>query len=284
MSGGKSKQSSSSQQSSFGESFVAPFQQPFLQDLFRQGAGIATQQLGQIPGIAGPLGQQLSGAGQGFLGALEGASTQTAPGVGDAISGLLSFASGGAPFAGIGQAAEGLLGESPALGGQIDALQSAIQQNLAATAGTIGGQATLQGSTGGSRQALATGLAGQEAQRQFAGGAAGLIGQDFAQRQQLAPQILQTQLQAAQAGSQQQLGALGTAGQLGLSQQAGQAGAAQSGLGQLGGLFNLGLAPQNAQFAPLQQLAQILGPAITLSRQESSGTSAGSGSSFSFGF
>ena len=278
-SGGKSKQKSQSTQESFGESFVAGFQQPFLQDLFAQGAGIASQQLGQIPGIAGPLGQQLSGAGQGFLGNLQGAASQQAPGVGDAISGLLNFAGPQGGFAGIGSAAEGLLGPNPALGGQVDALQAAIQQNLAATSGTIGGQATLQGSPGGSRPALATGLDGQEAQRQFGAGASQLFAQDFAGRQQLAPQILQTQLGAAQA----QAGAFGSAGAIGLQQQAGQVGAAQGGLGALGGLFNLGLAPQGAQFQPLLALADILGPAITLSRQESSGQSTGSGSSVQFG-
>ena len=271
MSGGKNKQksSSTSSQESFGQSFVAGFQQPFLRNLFGQASTVAANQLGSP--LAGQLSQRLGAQGQGFQDILGAVSRSFAPGVGGeggAIQGLLNFARGGGPI-------ESLLGESPGLSGSIDSLQAAIQQNLAATAGTIGSQATLQGSTGGSRQALATGLAGQEAQRQFAGGAAGLIGQDFAARQQLAPQILA-----------QQAGAFQAAGALGLQQRASQVGAAQTGLGSLGALFNLGLAPNQAAFGPLEQLAQILGPAITLSQQTSSGTGqqSGKGSGFSFGF
>jgi len=275
MSGGKNKQKQSSQQSSqqssFGQSFVAPFQQQFLERLFGQANTVASQQLASP--VPQKLGGQLLGQGQDFQNILGGISRSFAPGVGGeggAIQGLLGFARGGGEF-------DQLLGESPGLQGSLGSLQDAIQQNLAATAGTIGGQATLQGQTGGSRQALATGLAGQEAQRQFAGGASQLIGQDFAARQALAPQIL-----AAQSGAFQ------AAGQLGLQQRASQVGAAQSGLGSLGSLFNLGLAPGQAAFGPLEQLAQILGPAIQLSFQQSqgsgTGTGSGSGSGFQFGF
>jgi len=111
---------------------------------------------------------------------------------------------------------------------------------------------------------LATGLAGQEAQRQFAGGAAGLISQDFAARQALAPQLI---------GLQQ--GALGAAGQLGLGAGAQQVSAAGTGLGALSNLFGLGLAPFQAAFGPLLNLAQIIGPPTVLqtSQQQQTGTS-----------
>ena len=253
--GGKGSQEQRSQSTS--ESFINPFQVPFLQDLFGQASQLSGQQLGPIQAQANQLSQGLLTSGQQFVSGLQGQAGGLGAGVGSAIGGLLNF---GGP----GGAAEQLLGPNPALGGQIDALQSAIQQNLAATAGTIGGQATLQGGTGGSRQALATGLAGQEAQRQFAGGAANLLSQDFAARQALAPQLV---------GLQQQ--ALGAAGQLGLGSASNQINAAGQGLGQLSNLFNLGLAPFQAAFSPLLNLAQILGPPTVLqsSQQTSQGQS-----------
>ena len=251
--GGKDQQATQ-----FSESFVDPNQVPFLQSLFGGAQQLAGQQLGPIQSQANQLSQNLLTSGQQFVSGLQGQAGGIGAGVGSAISGLLNFGQPGGP-------AEQLLGPNPALGGQIDALQAAIQQNLAATSGTIGQQASLvAGGQGGSRQALATGLAGQEAQRQFAGGAAGLISQDFAARQALAPQLL---------GLQQ--GALGAAGQLGLG--AGQqTSAAGTGLGALSNLFNLGLAPFQAAFQPLLNLAQIIGPPTVLqtSQQQQTGESA----------
>ena len=267
---GKSEQEQQSQ--SFGQgtsqaqTFVNPQQVPFFQSLFQQGSQLANQQLGPIAQQGNALSGQLLTSGQQFISGLQGQASGIGAGVGDAISGLLNFGQAGAQAPGV----------NPGVGGQISALQDAIQANLQATTGTIAGQATLQGQTGGSRQALATGLAAQESQRQFAGGAAGLISQDFAQQQA-----------TGLAQSQQRLGALQAAGQIGNQAALGQAGAGQAGLGALGGLFELGLGGFGAAFSPLQQLAQLLGSPTVLSQAQSQQTRSasgfGSGSSFDLG-
>jgi hypothetical protein len=292
MSFGKSQGSQQSQQSS--QSFIDPAQLPFLSNLRSAAQDLAFSQAGPISAQANQLSSGLLTGGQQFLQGLQGAAGGLAPGVAPALGGLLTFqgpdqSAANALIQGAGQGAPQLLQQSPALQGQVDALQQAIQANLAATSGTIAGQATLQGGTGGSRQALATGLAGQEAQRQFGQGASNLFAQDFATRQALAPQLLQTQLGAGQAlqqgalqGSQQQLGALGVLGQLGLGAGQAQTDAALGGLGSLSGLFNLGMSPFAAQFAPLLALNEIIGRPTVL--QTSQGTSSGSSESFNFGF
>ena len=268
----KSSQRSSSFNNATSQSFIAPQQQAFLSNLLRGTGSLLNEQAGQIGGAAGQLSANLFNQGEGFLGQLTG---QQAQGVGGQIGQLDQFgqsqdfqqllaqlqAGGGAgtstlqgiaaggqnvgPLAGTGQLealgsdttlTDALLQQNPALQGQISQLDLAIQDQLRSTAGTISGQATLQGATGGSRQALATGLAGQEATRQFGQGAQALISQDFATRQALAPQLLaqQQQGQLAAAGLLQQ-GDLAQQ-QLGLQGQQQQLGAA--GLLQQGGQFN----------------------------------------------
>lgn len=289
--------SSSSKQQSQGtaSTFVDPVQAAFRGPLFGQAQTLANQQLGPISLQANELGQGLLTSGQQFIQGLQSGASGLGTGVGASIQGLLGIGQGGQQLpgneliSGAGASAQGLLQQNPALLGQTSLLQDLIQQNLTATAGTIAGQATLGGSTGGSRQALATGLAGEEAQRQFAQGATQLISDDFRQRQGLASQLVGQQLQAgsllnqgALGQTQQQLQAFGQAGQLGNQGQAGQTGAAAVGLGGLPSVFDLGLAPFGAEFQPLLNLAQILGPTTVLS--ESQQTSSGSSSSFNVGF
>ncbi len=314
------KSSSQQRQQATSENFIAPFQVPFLESLFGQAQGLAGQQQGAIGGIASGLSQQLGAAGQNLLGNLQGiAGGAQNSAVGTAIQQLLgigasapaqALAGGAGPTAGTqelqaiasGQAGLGaqLAGPSPELGGQISALDAFIQENLRSTLGTIGGQASQLGATGGSRQALVSGLAGQEAQRTFAGGASDILASDFARRQALIPEAGRQQLAAAtalQGGGlaaggqdiqaqtsllQAILGGAGAAGGLGGQQAGQQIGAGGTGLDALGGLFNLGLAPFGAEFAPLQALAQILGPAIVLGQSESSGR--GDSEAFSFAF
>lgn len=327
MSGGKSK--SKSQQVSQGSTFVDPTQVPFLSALRTAGTRIAAGQLERVGDVAGELSGQLLEQGQQFLGQLGELAGDPAGGFQDAIGKLLSFggadtaqpgtagqaliSAGGAAglqgadlIRGAAGSAAGLLGVNPALGGQISSLQAAIQQNLAATTGTIASQASLVGGAqGGSRQALATGLAAQGAQQAFGAGAADLVAQEFAGRQALAPQLVGQQLQAgallqqgglAQAGQAiqagtalqagqlggqaqqiqqqgQQIGALQAAGQLQLGLAGQQAGAAQAGLAGLGGQFNLGLAPFSAEFGPILSLAQIIGAPTVIGAQTASGTS-----------
>ena len=323
----KSSQQTSSQGSSAGSTFVDPNQVPFLQNLFQGTQGVLQGQ-GGIGGVATGLGNQLGQSGNMLLGQLQNiGGGQLGPGVGGAISNLLGLQqnplaqqlqgtlTGGGPGTDVlGSIAGGsggaldaqlqtLLGESPALQGQISALDAAIQQNLQSTVGTIAGQATLAGATGGARQALASGLAGQEAQQQFAQGAGQLIGQDFAGRQALAPLAVQQQIagqqQQLQAATQLQQGgqfntqalsallgldvaAAGQAGQLGLGAQGIQAGAAQAGIGALPDLFNLGLSPFAAEFAPFLNAAQIFGAPTVLGQNVSSSSSAGFSDSSGF--
>ena len=276
--------------------FVDPNQQAFLQQLFGQAQTLANNQLAPISQQANQLSSGLLTGGQQFIQGLQSGASGLGTGVGQSIEGLLGIGGGGAQLgqgnaliSGAGASAQQLLGQNPALAQQTSQLQDLIQNNLQATAGTIAGQATLQGATGGSRQALATGLAGQEAQRQFGQGATALLAQDFAGRQALAPQLVGQQIQAGQAlnqgnlaQTQQALAAFQGAGGLGNQAQFGQTGAAATGLGSLGGLFDLGLGAFGAEFQPLLNLAQILGPATVLS--ESQQTSFGRSDTTSFGF
>lgn len=269
--------------------------------------------------IAQQLTQRLLGSaqpGQGTLQAIAG-------GGGPLASSALQL---GGPLQGtdiLSQLTQGLgdqlLQPNPALAGSVSALDQAIQNNLQSTVGTIAGQASLGGNTGGSRQALASGLAGQEAQRQFGQGAASLISQDFATRQALAPALQQAQIGAAGqlqsadlaqrglqlsgaelldrsalASRQQQLqaagqlqqgsqfgtaglsellgtlsGGLSAGGGLGLGGGQLQAAAGASGLDQLGGLFNLGLAPFSAAFSPLLSASQVVGDPTVLNQLRS---------------
>jgi hypothetical protein len=258
-------------------SFVDPLQQSFLAQLFPAAANLAFGQQPAISLAANELQPGLLTAGQQFIEGLQTGAGGPAAGTQSAIQGLLGIgqAGGGLPgnqlISGAGASAQALLGVNPGLAPAISFLQDMIQNNLQATAGTIAGQATLGGSTGGSRQALATGLASQEATRQFAGGAAGLISQDFAARQQLAPQLVGQQIQAGALLNQGALGltanqlqAFESAGGLATDAQTGQTAAAAVGIPALQGIFDLGLAPFAAEFNPLLALASILGTPSTV--------------------
>ncbi len=255
ISGGKSESKSRSQQ------FVDPAQVPFLAGLRNEARFLQREQSRNIGGVAEQLTGRLGGIGDQLIGGLAQQSGLFGPGVGQAQELLGGIASGEGQF-GIQQ----LLAPGEALEGQLSFLDENIQRNLASTLGTLGGQATLQGQTGGDRQAFFSQQAAGEAQRAFAGGASNLLSADIAARRQLS---------GVAAG--QQLGAAQSLGQLGLQQQqVGQQGALGA-LGQLGGLFNLGLAPFQAEFQPLQNLAGIVGPPTVL------GTQAGRSDASSFG-
>jgi hypothetical protein len=140
----------------------------------------------------------------------------------------------------------------------------------------IESQAIGGGQLGGGRQGVAQGLLGQATQDAFGRGAADIRFQDLNRQFGAAGALQQGQTQAGgalgQLGGQQ---ALGTAG----LNQAGLMGAGQLGLGgldSLQGLFNLGFSPFEAEFTPLQNLAQIIGGPTVLGQ----GTSFGQSSSF----
>ena len=282
--GGKSRQESQT----VSQSFVDPRQVPFLDFLRQQGQALAQSQQG-IGGVASQLSGQLGGTGQQLLGGIADQSGMFAPGAATAISGLLGIAqdplaqqigqvgTGALPgqaalaeLAAGGGALSGLTGPGSQLGGQLTALDESIQRNLQSTLGSLGGQATLAGQTGGDRQAFFSGQAADTAQRAFAAESSNLLAADLAQRRALAPVSVAAAATAqqgvlAQGGLLQGLlgtiaGGLGTGGALGLGQQAGNVGAASAGINALAPLFNLGLAPFAAEFAPLQALAGIIGP------------------------
>ena len=255
-----------------------------------------------IGDVASQLSGALGGVGGGLLGGLQQQSQSFAPGAGASIAGLLGTGAGADPLSGaivntagqlggIGGDAttQALLGPGQQLGGQLSALDQAIQRNLASTLGTLGGQASLAGGTGGDRQAFFSSEAAGEAQRAFAGGAADLFGQDLAARRGVASDVLGVQAGAVQGagGLLSQLfglqtGATQAAGQLGLQQQGLNIGAAETGLGSLEGLFNLGLAPFNAQFQPLLNQAAIVGAPTVLDKSRAKSRSFSTSTSGSF--
>ena len=283
---------------------------------------MAGQQGGQIGPVAQGLSSDLGFQGGQFLSGLQNASQNFAPGALTSIGGLLGIGGG---QGGLSQQLQGLAGQGgspalqalaqggggldfqqllepgPQLEGQLGALQTAIQRNLAGTLGTTGRQASVAGQAGGDREAFFAREAGQEAQTAFAGGAADLFASDLAQRRGLAATAAQFQLgqqqnviqaNIAQQGQRglsadilggllgTQTGAFGAAGNLGLAQQQSGTQAGLGGLGALGGLFNLGLAPFGAQFQPLQALAGILGSPSILSESGSFGLSQGTSGGF----
>jgi len=235
---------------------------PFLQFAGTEATQLAREQGQVIGGVASQLSGRLGGIGDQLLGGLAEQAGMLGPGVGQAQQLLGGIATGEGQF-GI----QSLLAPGEQLQGQLSFLNENIQRNLASTLGTIGGQATLGGQTGGDRQAFFSSQAGQEAQRLFAGQAANLTAADLAARRQLSGVV---------AG--QQLGAAVGLGQLGLGQQQVGGQLAQAGLQQLQPLFNLGLAPFEAEFQPLLNQAQVVGPPTVL------GTQAGRTDSQQFGF
>ena len=275
--GGASKSEEQSQQTS--KQFIDPNQVPFLDFLRRAGQSLASAQISSIGGVADQLSGQLGGIGGELLGGIQDQAGSFGPGVAQAQAGLLNFQPGqsGLDF-------QGLLEPGAHLPGALSSLDEAIQRNLASTLGTIGGQATLQGQTGGDRQAFFSSEAGAASQREFAGGAAALIGSDLASRRALGPAVAGLELSQLQVGGQQQIDALSTAGQIGLAQQGTNVGAAGTGLDALGGLFDLGIAPFAAAFAPLLALAGIIGPPAIVGESQGSGFSEkGSFNILSFG-
>ena len=273
--GGASKSESESTQTS--RSFVDPNQVPFLDVLRSLGINLAQGQVSQIGDVASQLSGTLGGVGGQLLGSVQNQANQFAPGAASAISGILGIAQdplAGSQFLEQFASGQGIGAQGSPLAGQLTTLEAAVQRNLQSTLGSIGGQATLGGQTGGDRQAFFSSEAGGEAQRAFASGASDLLSADLAQRRQL-------QLGAAlglQQGDIARGGLFGAAGALGLTQQQQNIGAAQTGLGALTDLFNLGLAPFAAEFAPLLALAQIVGSPTVL--QQGTGRSTGSSAGF----
>ncbi len=282
MSGSLGFSQSKSRSGSEQQTFVDPAQQPFLDFVRGQAQQLSSQQgqdIGGLFGLAGGLGQQ----GQDLLGGLVGTQQQLGQGFGG------GFGQGQAGINALTQQAQGTdfastqlqrqaAGQNPALQAQIGQLGQDITRQFEQQLTGISTQAIGGGQLGGGRQGVAQGLLGQGAIDAFSRGATELRGQDIGR-----------QLTAAQAFGQQQQGAAGALGQLGGQQALGAAGLNQAGLlgqGQLGlgglsqlqGQFNLGFSPFEAQFTPLQNLAQIIGGPTVLGQ----GTSFGRTDQFGF--
>jgi len=253
------KSSSNQSSASAGQSYVWNQQVPFLTSLYQRASELGFGQQGQInqmmPGFSGPL----MGAGQQALGGLgRGLADSGFIGAGGRALGDQRFLNTlaersqiGNPFA---QQQIGQFGE--------DIGRFYREQLLPG----IGAQSQMAGQLGGSRQGIAQGLAAQGVTQQFARGATQILNDSAGQA-----------LQAAQAGMSGQLGqGMGLAQVGGIGNQAGQ-----GLINSLAPLFNLGLAPYAAEFAPLMTLAGILGSPTVLSSQQSRGS--GSGSGFKFG-
>ena len=267
---------SSGQSTSDQRTFVDPQQSPFLQQLRSSAQALAGNQAGPIQGLFGQA-QGLQGQGQQFLGGLQQTQQQLgqpfAGGFGQGQAGIdaLTGIAGGTDFASQ-QLQRQAAGQNPQLGAQIGQLGQDITRQFGQLLPGITSQALGGGQLGGGRQGVAQGLLGQSAIDAFQRGATDLRGQDIGRQLQAAQALGGLQGgaagQLAGLGGQQALGgaALGQQGQ-GISGQLGL-----GGLSQLQGQFNLGLSPFQAQFGPLQSLAEILGPATVLSQGQAQST------------
>ena len=262
MGGGAGKSQSSSRQQSSGsssgaaQSFVDPNQQGFLDFLRAQGQGVAQGQLGAggVGDIASQLSGTLLGQGQDVLGSLFGGPQGQTGGIIDQLRNPEFLQGGQAQL-------------DPVIGQLGADINRQLQRQLTG-AGGIASEAAAAGNLGGGRDQVQRGIAQEGALETF-GREAG-----------------QLRLGQFQQGQELQAGLLGQAGQLAGAQEGQQIGAQLGGLGELSSLFNLGLAPGAAGFAPLQMFAALLGDPTILSQSfnESSQQSTGRSSANSFQF
>ncbi len=209
-----------SQSSSESESRVPDWQRGFFEDLYRRAAGVAGDQA-NIGGDARALMERF----------LPGAEAGAA-GFGDILSG----ASPGQEFLNTSLGAE-----NPYLGAQIDALGGDINRNLTQNIlPTVRSGGVSVGSPGGSRAAIAEGLALRGAQEEFAEGSTRLRFGDLLRQTQAAGTATRNELAAS-------------------------AGAVNAG----SQLYNLGFTPYQASWFPLQQYAAALGRPILEGESES---------------
>ena len=238
-----------------------------------QSSSASQQSASASQDIFGPqkqaLGQFAFPAAQGLATRLAGQAEQLAPQLsgqlgqtGQSFLGQLDVAQN--PFLqGLAQFGQGggLSGQTDQL---VDQLGQDIQQQLGRDQFGAGQQQSLSGNRGGGRQGVAEGLLGEAALNTFGRESANL-------RFGAAQQDQQAQLQALLGGANASTAA------------------AQGGLSQLGGLFDLGLGGLSGQFSPIESLANLL-PATVLSESQSQGTSSSqasgrsSGKSFAVGF
>lgn len=258
----QSQQASQGFSQSFGGSFVDPSQQGFLNQLRTQAGELSSQQQGQIGGVAQGLADELGGFGGGFLQNLQNLSQ--AQGLTGLASQLGQGLDAGGQFL-----RDRISNQNPFLNEQISQLGTDLNRQFTESIlPAIGRNAVSVGGLGGGRQGVAQGLAAQGLQQTFGRESAALRFQDVGLRQAAAGQLQQGQIAGGNL--------LGAA-------QGQQAAASQAGLGSLESLLNLGLSPFQAEFAPLQNLASILGPTDILDFQQQQSAQTARGLSSSFG-
>lgn len=257
--GGKSAEDSRATMKSVSEQDVWGAQTPFLEQLYGQGQALSqdpayaqqAQQLGQQ--VTEPL---MGGYQQAF--GPESAYGQAAAGVTDPLIGSLTnlasrdpsqaFAAGGS---------NPLLDKNVAM-----ALEQASQSFQRNVAPSIEREAIAQGQFGGTRGDLALGTAASDANRQALQAAMGAYGEQYATDRA-------ANLQSQAMIDQTALGATGQMQDILGGQVAGVGQGVQAG----GGLFNLGMGGQAAQWDPLMQQAGLLGQPLVLGDTVSTGTS-----------
>jgi hypothetical protein len=205
---------------------------------FGGGKSKTTQRPDQVWGAQAPFLTNLYGQAQGLAGQQAGTIGQDAAGLSQGLLGGLGPYANAATNPAFQNLLQRAQGGSPYLGQQIQGLGADIGQffNQQILPG-IQSQYGMGGTLGGSRQSIAQGMASQDALRQFSQGATNLRQADYGQG-----------LQAA--------GMLGNLGQ----QQ----------IGNLENMYNLGMSPYQARWAPWQSLSGIIGGPTVLGQGGSS--------------
>lgn len=259
MAGGAGKSTSSSRQQATGQStsqaqtFVDPAQQDFFNFIFGTGQGIAQGQLGAggTGDIAAQLGGTLLGQGQDILGTLFGGPQGQTSSIIEQLRNpeFLSTEAGQRAL-------------DPVIGQLGQDINTQLQRQLTG-AGGLASEAQVAGNLGGGRDQVQRGIAQEGALQTFGREAANLRLGGFQQGQGLRADLL------------------GQAGALSGQQVGQQIGGQLGGLSNLQNIFNLGLAPGNAQFNPLMMLSALLGDPNILSQAFSQSSTQSTGRSSS---
>jgi hypothetical protein len=200
---------------------------PFLQNLYSQAQGLFNSQSALVPGASNAYAQE------GLTGARAG------------MSSMMDLAQTGGPVSQYANPNNALAQQ------QLSQMSQNIGQNFQRDVlPALNSAAGVAGAQGGSRNALARGVAASDAQSQIAQAGTSLYGTQYG-----------IGAQAAGAATQARLDASG----------------ALPGMGE--SIYNLGMSPYTAQWAPMTALASMIGSPTTLTSAKSSSKKTG----FNFG-
>jgi hypothetical protein len=251
-----SRQSSTAQQFSAGQSYTDPASSGYFADLWREASGLAGGQMGAISDFAFPAAAQLYQEALGRIRGTEGigAGTEAA---GAALAGFRPDVMGEAQ-----RYADPL----------VERLGMDIERQTGRAIGGAGGAdtaAALAGSLGGGRNQVERALIEESGLNAFATGAAGI--RERAQQTGLGSEQMRLQ---ALLGSGELASAAGGLDLQGI----------QTALAGMPTAFNLGMSGFGAQQMPLDFLSRILGDQKVLQSNVSESTSRSSGKSSAFSF